>query len=77
MTLEWRHLSGKRDNDLVAGFCWQGVREGIVASEHSESLKKDMNGRMEGGSGYRKIQEVLKIRSDHCTCYFLFCFIYL
>lgn len=58
-------MSGKRDDDLVAGFCWQSIREGSAASKHSNP-KWDVNGKIEGGSGVggsRKIQEML--RSDH------------
>lgn len=50
-------MSGKGDNDLVAGFCWQGIREGAAAWKHSENPKRGVDGRLEGSGSYRNIQE--------------------
>ena len=40
LTLKWRHLSGKRDDDLVSGFCWKSIRE----CSGLETLRKSKQG---------------------------------
>lgn len=69
LTPEQRHLSGKRDSDLVAGFCWPSIREWSVALKNLENPRWDVDGRMEGGGSYRKVQKTRRLRSNHWKHY--------